>query len=34
MSAQQTNLLPENAYKTTPFFPKVDIAYIRPSRNA
>ena len=33
MSAQQMNLLPENASKTMPFSPKVNMAYIRPPRS-
>ena len=33
IGAQQTNLLPEKLPKTALFFPKIDIAYIRPPRN-
>ena len=34
ISAQQTNLLHENAFENVAIFPKVDMAYIRPPRNA
>ena len=34
MSAQQTNLLPEDASQNDVIFPKVDMAYIRPPHNA
>ena len=33
MSAQQMNLLPENAFQNDAIFPKVDMAYIRPLTN-
>ena len=34
ISAQQTNLLPKNAFENDAIFSKVDVAYIRPPRKA
>ena len=34
ISVQQMNLLPENSSQIDAIFPKVDIEYIRPTRNA
>ena len=33
ISAQQANLLPENASQNAAIFPNIDMAYIRPLRN-
>ena len=34
ISVQQMNLLPENTFKNDAIFPKGNVAYIRPPRNA